>query len=129
MGTSLERVYLSDELLKGINSVLVSTVASWTDCHSRTILSMVIYFTISRFHIPSGTPILSSDFRGAYNKLLYTLFLPDTDFTVVPEYLKPASSKSSDYTVTFEIFLENKPGFHPGAEEACQSQFNFAPGS
>jgi hypothetical protein len=42
---------------------------------------------------------------------LYTLFPPDTDFTVVPQYLKPASLKSSDYIVTFEIFLENKPVF------------------
>jgi hypothetical protein len=52
-----------------------------------------------------------SDFCGAYNKLLNTLFPPDTDFTVVPQYLKPASSKSSDYIVTFEIFLENRPVF------------------
>ena len=41
----------------------------------------------------------------------YTLFAPDTDFTVVPQYLQPASSKSLDYIVTFEVFLENKPVF------------------
>ncbi|KAF8438484.1 hypothetical protein L210DRAFT_962355 [Boletus edulis BED1] len=52
-----------------------------------------------------------SGFHGAYNKLLYTLFPPDTDFTVVPQYLKPAFSTSADYIVAFEILFENKPVF------------------
>ena len=65
---------------------------------------------IRQFQTIPPNPI-ESDFHGAYNKLLYTLFPPDTDFTVVPQYLKPASSKSSDYIVTFEVFLENKPVF------------------
>jgi hypothetical protein len=65
---------------------------------------------IRQFQIISPNPI-ESDFHGAYNKLLYTLFPPDTDFTVVPQYLKPASSKSSEYIVTFEVFFENKPVF------------------
>jgi hypothetical protein len=65
---------------------------------------------IRQFQTIPPNPI-ESDFHGAYNKLLNTLFPPDTDFTVVPQYLKPASSKSSDYIVTFEIFFENKPVF------------------
>jgi hypothetical protein len=65
---------------------------------------------IRQFQTIPPNPI-ESDFHGAYNKLLYTLFPPDTDFTVVPQYLKPASLKSSDYIVTFEIFLEDKPVF------------------
>ena len=66
---------------------------------------------IRQFQTIPVNPI-SSDFHGAYNKLLYTLFPPDTDFTVVPQYLKPASSKSSDHIVTsFEVFLEKKPVF------------------
>ncbi|KAG6374039.1 hypothetical protein JVT61DRAFT_4678 [Boletus reticuloceps] len=52
-----------------------------------------------------------SDFQGAYNKLLNTLFPPDTHFTVVPQYLKPATSTSSDYIVAFEILFENRPVF------------------
>jgi len=51
---------------------------------------------------------LENAFHGAYNKLLYTA---DADFIVVPQYLKPDSSKSSDYIVTFEIFLVNRPVF------------------
>ncbi len=67
---------------------------------------------IRQFQTIPPNPI-ESDFHGAYNKLLCTLFPPDTDFTVVPQYLKPASPKSSDYirVFTFEIFLENKPVF------------------
>ena len=84
---------------------------------------------IRQFQIIPPNPI-ESDFHGAYNKLLYTLFPSDTDFTVVPQYLKPASSKSSDYIVTFEIFLENKACFHPRAEEAYRSQSDLiAPSS
>jgi hypothetical protein len=65
---------------------------------------------IRQFQTIPPNPI-ESDFHGAYNKLLYTLFAPDTDFTVVPQYLKPASSKSFDYIVAFEIFFENEPVF------------------
>lgn len=43
-----------------------------------------------------------SDFIGPYNKLFNTLFPPDSDFTVVPQYLKP-SQDSADFTVGFEI--------------------------
>lgn len=50
-----------------------------------------------------------SDFHGPYNKLLYHCFPPNTDFTVVPQYLKSASRDSADFIVCFEIHLENKP--------------------
>ncbi|KAF9514296.1 hypothetical protein BS47DRAFT_1453681, partial [Hydnum rufescens UP504] len=50
-----------------------------------------------------------SDFHGPYNKLLNTLFPPDTDFTVMSQYLQPAFNTWADYTVSFEVFLENKP--------------------
>ncbi len=65
---------------------------------------------IRQFQTIPPNPI-ESDFHGPYNKLLYTLFPSDTDFTVVPQYLQPASSKSSDYIVAFEILLENRPVF------------------
>ncbi|KAF8130205.1 hypothetical protein EV363DRAFT_1490422 [Boletus edulis] len=65
---------------------------------------------IRQFQTIVPNPV-ESGFHGAYNKLLYTLFPPDTDFTVVPQYLKPAASTSSDYFVTFEILFENKPVF------------------
>ncbi|KAH9044198.1 hypothetical protein EDB84DRAFT_1436095 [Lactarius hengduanensis] len=50
-----------------------------------------------------------SDFYGPYNKLLNYYFPPDTDFTVVPQYLKAASRDAADFIVSFEIRLENKP--------------------
>lgn len=65
---------------------------------------------IRQFQSIPPNPI-EGDFHGAYNKLLNILFPPDSDFTVVPQYLKPASLKSADYIVTFEIILENKPVF------------------
>jgi hypothetical protein len=52
-----------------------------------------------------------SDFYGPYNKLLNYYFAPDTDFTVVPQYLKAASRDSADFIFCFEIRLENKPVF------------------
>jgi hypothetical protein len=52
-----------------------------------------------------------NEFHGPYNKLLYTIFPPDSDFTVAPQYLKPASAKASDYVVMFEVSLQNKPVF------------------
>ncbi|KAM6489200.1 hypothetical protein JOM56_015370 [Amanita muscaria] len=51
----------------------------------------------------------ASDFHGAYNKLLNYYFPPNTDFTVVPQYLKATSRDSADFIVCFEIRLENKP--------------------
>lgn len=51
------------------------------------------------------------EFHGPYNKLLNTLFPPDSDFTVIPQYLEPASSKSSDFIVAFEVSHHNKPVF------------------
>jgi hypothetical protein len=52
-----------------------------------------------------------SKFFGPYNKLLNNLFPSDTDFAVVPQYQKPASSKLSNRIVAFEVLLENKPVF------------------
>ena len=52
-----------------------------------------------------------ADFYGSYNKLLNYLFPIDSPFTVVPQYLKHGSSLTSDYIVTFEIFLATRPVF------------------
>ena len=52
-----------------------------------------------------------ADFYGPYNKLLYTLFPADTDFTVVPQYLRRNSRESADFLFMFEVFLEDKPVF------------------
>ncbi|KAF8554395.1 hypothetical protein OG21DRAFT_1093527 [Imleria badia] len=64
---------------------------------------------IRQFQTIPQNPV-RSDFQGAYNKLLYTLFPYDTDFTVVPQYLQP-SWKSTYYIIAFEILYENKPVF------------------
>jgi hypothetical protein len=50
-----------------------------------------------------------SDFHGPYNKLLYTFFPPDSDFTVVPQYLRASSRDAADFIVCFEIYLKNRP--------------------
>lgn len=50
------------------------------------------------------------DFNGPYNKLLYTLFPPDTDFVVVPQYI-PDSRNAADFIVMFEVYLESRPVF------------------
>ncbi|KAK0183782.1 hypothetical protein F5146DRAFT_1079464 [Armillaria mellea] len=52
---------------------------------------------------------IENEYHGAYNKLLNTLFPPDTDFTVVPQYLETNSLKGADFIVMFEILLHNKP--------------------
>lgn len=52
-----------------------------------------------------------SDFHGPYNKLLNTFFPPDSDFTVVPQYLKPLYRDSADFIFCFEIYLKNLPVF------------------
>ena len=51
-----------------------------------------------------------SDFHGPYNKLLNTLFPPDTDFVVVPQYM-PDSRNAADFIVMFEVYFENRPVF------------------
>ncbi|KAI9566177.1 hypothetical protein HD554DRAFT_2174636 [Boletus coccyginus] len=48
---------------------------------------------------------------GPYNKLLNTLFPPDTDFAIVPQYLKPDLVNSSRYGFSFEIFFKSWPVF------------------
>ena len=50
-----------------------------------------------------------SDFHGPYNKLLYTLFPPDTDFVVVPQRVPDDSYTSADPIDLFEVYLLNKP--------------------
>ena len=51
------------------------------------------------------------ELQGPYNKLLNTIFPPDSDFTVVPQYLEHNSPKKSDFVVTFEVSIDNKPVF------------------
>jgi len=67
---------------------------------------------LSQFQLVPANPH-EADFHGPYNKLLNYLFPIDSPFTVVPQYLKPASgsSLSSDYIVTFEVFLATRPVF------------------
>jgi len=59
----------------------------------------------------AGNDVLENVLHAPYNKLLNTLFPVDTDFTVIPNFQEINSPKGSDYLVTFEIFLENRPVF------------------
>lgn len=65
---------------------------------------------LRQFEASPPTPI-ENEFHGAYNKLLNTLFPPDTDFTVVPQYLEHNSLKGADFIVMFEVIFHNKPVF------------------
>lgn len=49
-----------------------------------------------------------SDYCGPYNKLLNTLFPPDTDFVVIPQHI-PDSKNAADYIFMYEIRHENRP--------------------
>jgi hypothetical protein len=59
--------------------------------------------------IPANPDV--SEFLGPYNKLLYTLFLADSDYMVVPRYLVPTTPLAVDLIVTFEILFVDKPVF------------------
>ena len=56
-------------------------------------------------------PELENVWHAPYNKLLNTLFPVDTAFTVIPNFQEIGSTKSVDFIVTFEIYLENRPVF------------------
>ena len=63
---------------------------------------------LRQFHaVPANCK--ESDFCGRYNKLLSCYFPANTDFTVVPHYLKAGLRDSADFIVCFEVRLENKP--------------------
>ncbi|KAI5119171.1 hypothetical protein M0805_008654 [Coniferiporia weirii] len=69
----------------------------------------------------------ASEFIGAYNKLLYTLFPPDTDFAVVPRRLGPAPSRlesDSSYTISFEVLFEDRPVFILQLEKPTEIKVN-----
>jgi len=49
-----------------------------------------------------------ADYHGPYNKLLYTLFPPDTDFVVVPQRF-PQSKNAADFVFMYEIRHGTRP--------------------
>ncbi|KZT08512.1 uncharacterized protein LAESUDRAFT_724020 [Laetiporus sulphureus 93-53] len=51
-----------------------------------------------------------ADFHGPYNKLLYTLFPPDTDFMVDFQYVR-GPWEAADLVFMFEVVFEDKPVF------------------
>ena len=52
-----------------------------------------------------------AEFHGPYNKLLYTLFPPDTDYTVFPRCV-PGLHDSAPLRFWYEVlFGDNKPVF------------------
>ncbi|KAK0460138.1 uncharacterized protein EV420DRAFT_1620021 [Desarmillaria tabescens] len=66
---------------------------------------------LRQFAVIYPNPPIENEYHGAYNKLLNTLFPPDTDFTVVPQYLELNSPKGADFIFMFEILFYNKPVF------------------
>jgi len=51
--------------------------------------------------------VRENDFYGPYNKLLYTLFPADSDYTVAPQTYSLINSW--DFIIEFEVLLEDKP--------------------
>ncbi|KAH9954805.1 hypothetical protein BC827DRAFT_1240938 [Russula dissimulans] len=53
-----------------------------------------------------GGPIThENQYYGPYNKLLNTLFPPDSDFIVSPNYLPVDVDSAADFVITFEVTL------------------------
>jgi hypothetical protein len=53
-----------------------------------------------------GGPIThENQYYGPYNKLLNTLFPPDSDFIVSPNYLPVDVDGAADFIITFEVTL------------------------
>ncbi|KAK1230032.1 hypothetical protein PQX77_006889 [Marasmius sp. AFHP31] len=61
---------------------------------------------IRQFQLIPPNPT-EKEFYGAYNKLLYSLFPADTDFTVVPQYMPAPNGGAADFIVMFEVQLQN----------------------
>jgi len=52
----------------------------------------------------------AADFRGPFNKLLYTLFPADTDYTITWHHT-PNSREATNFVLLHEVLLEDKPVF------------------
>jgi hypothetical protein len=61
--------------------------------------------------LKEGNDSFENVLHGPYNKLLYAMFPPDTDFTVHPNLQEINSAQGAGYLVTFEVHLENRPVF------------------
>ncbi|KIO24253.1 hypothetical protein M407DRAFT_26367 [Tulasnella calospora MUT 4182] len=46
---------------------------------------------------------------GPWNKLLYTLFPADSDFTVVPNFQELGSTQGADFLISIDVYIGNKP--------------------
>jgi hypothetical protein len=68
-----------------------------------------------------------SDFYAPYNKLLYTLFPADSDYTVAPQLYSILNSRNSvDFIIEFEVLLEDKPVFFLEIKEPTKIIFKSA---
>jgi len=50
-----------------------------------------------------------NQYYGPYNKLLYTLFPPDSDFNVSPNYLRGNFDGIADFIASFEVTFREHP--------------------
>lgn len=105
----------------GLNRTATGT---WQAC--------TIFFDVSSKHIvgfqPSAEPAMpwsdkivrsfqkvpinpsEADFHGPYNKLLYTLFPGDTDYTITWHYMSNSRS-GANFILFYEVLLEDVPVF------------------
>ncbi|KAH9173784.1 hypothetical protein EDB89DRAFT_1849780, partial [Lactarius sanguifluus] len=68
-----------------------------------------------------------NDFYGPYNKLLYILFPPDSDYTVTPRSHPVLTSHDSvDIVIDFEVLLEDKLVFFLEIKEPRKLAFESA---
>ncbi|KAF7974503.1 hypothetical protein HWV62_12070 [Athelia sp. TMB] len=61
------------------------------------------------FSISSATP--EKPFYGPWNRLLNTMFPPDTSFEIVPQYLPPFmnSRDAADFVLLLLVYVESSP--------------------
>ncbi|KAI9464036.1 hypothetical protein BJY52DRAFT_1251206 [Lactarius psammicola] len=68
-----------------------------------------------------------NDYYAPYNKLLYTLFPADSDYTVAPQSYSVLNSRGSvDFIIEFEVLLEDKPVLFLEIEEPKKIAFQSA---
>ncbi|KAI6031116.1 hypothetical protein PISMIDRAFT_441239 [Pisolithus microcarpus 441] len=66
---------------------------------------------ITRAFAAEGGPtgVIDNRYYSPYNKLLYTLFPPGSDFCISPNYLPACIDGSTNFVVSFEVVLHNQP--------------------
>jgi hypothetical protein len=61
---------------------------------------------------------------GPYNKLLNVLFPPDSEYTVIPQFLSTPRESSTDFVVIYEVWFNEIPVFLLEIKAPIQLRYN-----